>query len=184
MWAPLVVLAILSATVGFLGVPEFMGGNNFFHHYMESIVQIPEGAKAHWEFLTHEHSHSTEWALMLTSVVIVLIAAGSAVALYRKGPALVLATMRKRFNGIYETLLNKYWVDEIYDANIVRPLKDMANFLFRIFDVKIVDGMVNGFAQATTLGGGVLSFLMSGSVHRHGMLIVLGIICLLTVLIF
>jgi len=184
MWAPLVVLAVLSALVGFLGIPEFLGGSNFFHHYLEPIVQVPPTAKEHWAFLEAEHSHALEWGLMITSVVVVLGAAGLAFKLYGNGPAPVLARVRQRFNGLYETLLNKYWVDEIYDANIVRPLRDMSGFLFRVFDVKIIDGIVNGFAQACTLGAGSISFMMSGSVHRHAMVIMIGIICLLTVLIF
>lgn len=184
MWAPLVVLAVMSIFAGYLGVPEFMGGHNWFHHYLEPIVQVPNAAKEHWEFLEAHHSEKLEWGLMGTSVLIVFIAAGLAIRLYARGPAPVLEKWRQRFNGIYETLLNKYWVDEIYDANVVRPLRDLSGFLFRIFDVKIIDGIVNGFAESTTLLGGVTSFKMSGSVHRHGMIIVLGIICLLTALVF
>ena len=60
----------------------------------------------------------------------------------------------------------------------------MAYFMWKGIDVVIIDGLVNGLGQAFTLISGLTSFRMSGSVHRHGMVLVLGVICILTVLLF
>ena len=186
MWAPLVVLAVLSVFVGYLGVPEFIfgEGTNVLHHYFEGhIIVIPKAVESTWAFLSEHHSHALEWGLMGASTSVVLLAAGLAVVMYRSGPSTAAANLSKRFSKVYDLLLNKYWVDELYAKVFVQPLRDMSAFLYRIFDVLIVDGLVNGFAQACNLIAAVTSFRMSGSMHRHGMVIMLGIICLIAVLI-
>ena len=73
---------------------------------------------------------------------------------------------------------------EFYFGYIVEPLKEMSMFLWKVVDTMIIDGIVNGVGQACTLVGGLASFRMTGSLHRHGMVLVVGIICMLTVLLF
>jgi len=182
MWAPLTVLAAMSALVGYLGVPHLLGGHNIFAHYLEPVLLIPEQAKGHWAFLKAEYSHSLEFALMGASILIMTLASGFAIILYAKGPKLLASALRVKFSGVYNTLQNKYFVDEFYAANIVQPVHDMATFLWKIVDVLVIDGIVNGVGQLCTLTGGLASFRMSGSVHRHAMVLVVGLICLLTVI--
>jgi len=185
MWAPLVVLAILSAAVGYLGVPPILGGSNLFEHYLEPIMMIPMQAQEYWEpILKGEHSHAMEWALMGTSVGLMLIASLTAVKLYASGPAPVTGSIRDRFASIHNLLWNKYFVDEFYFNTIVHPLRNMAHFLWKVIDQVVIDGIVNGVGQACALIGGLASYRMTGSIHRHGMVVVLGVICLLTVLLF
>lgn len=184
MWAPLVILALLSATVGFLGIPHVLGGHNVFEEYLKPVMLIPESAKEHWEFLEASYSHSLEIGLMVGSVVIMLIASGTAIALYGKGPKPVLATWRKSFAGVYNTLSNKYFVDEFYFAKIVQPVRDIAEFLWALVDVKIVDGAVNGVGEFFKFLAGTFSFKMTGSVHRHAMVLVVGLVCLLSAIVF
>lgn len=184
MWAPLVILAIMSAGVGFLGVPHVLGGHNVFAEYLEPVLMIPAQAKENWSFLEAEHPHSLEMGLMAASVLIMLIASSTAIALYGKGPAPVLAKWKKRFAGLYDTLWNKYFVDEFYFAVFVKPLREMSEFLWAFVDVKIIDGMVNGAAEFCRFIAGTLSFKMSGSIHRHAMVLVVGLVCLLSVLVF
>lgn len=184
MWGPLVILAIMSALVGFLGVPHVLGGHNMFAEYLEPVMMMPAQAKEHWEFLEAEYPHSLEMGLMAASVVIMLIASTTAIVLYGKGPAPVLAKWKKTFAGVYDTLWNKYFVDEFYFAVFVKPLREMSEFLWSFVDVKIVDGMVNGTAEFARFIAGTLSFKMSGSIHRHAMVLVVGLVCLLSVLVF
>lgn len=189
MWLPLIPLAILSILAGYLGVPGFitdtmgLGDLNWIHHYFEDFIVVPSLVEQQWAYLHEPHSATLEWGLMGISTLFALASAGLAFKLYGNGPDQILGKWQARLSGLYELLQNKYWVDEIYSKHIVAPLKDMSTFLFRIFDTLVIDGLVNGFAQATSLIGGLTSFRMSGSVHRHGMVIVLGIICLLSVLI-
>jgi NADH-quinone oxidoreductase subunit L len=184
MWGPLVVLAIMSAGVGFLGIPHVLGGHNLFEAYLKPVILIPEAAKEHWEFLHASYSHSLEIALMAGSVVIMLIASTTAVVLYGKGPKPVLATWKSKCARAFDVLSNKYYVDEFYFAKIVQPVRDMADFLWAFVDVKIVDGAVNGAAEFSRFIAGTISFKMSGSVHRHAMVLVIGLVCLLSALVF
>jgi NADH:ubiquinone oxidoreductase subunit 5 (subunit L)/multisubunit Na+/H+ antiporter MnhA subunit len=86
-------------------------------------------------------------------------------------------------SGVYNTLSNKYFVDEFYFANIVQPLRDMAEFLWAFVDVKIVDGAVNAVGELCRFVAGSASFKMTGSVHRHAMVLVVGLACLLSVMV-
>ena len=79
-------------------------------------------------------------------------------------------------------LVNKYYVDEFYVTQFVRPLSELSTFLYRIIDTKIIDGIVNASGQLFLLVGGLASFRMSGSVHRYGMAVVLGVIVLIFII--
>lgn len=184
MWLPLIVLASLSAVVGYLGVPHVLGGHNIFGTYLEHVLFIPEQAKEHWAFLAEHHSAGLEMGLMAASVAIMFVASGLALKLYGNGPAPVLAQWKKSMHGTYEMLLNKYWVDELYQKVFVRPLRDMSDFLWSFVDVKIVDGLVNGAGEFVKVVSGATSFKMTGSVHRHAMVFTLGLVGLLVILVF
>jgi NADH-quinone oxidoreductase subunit L len=184
MWAPLIVLAILSAGVGFLGVPHVLGGHNAFAHYLEPVMLVPEQAKESWSFLKAEYSHSLEMMLMAGSVLIMLIASSAAIALYGKGPAPVLGRMKSNFSRVHNLLWNKYFVDEFYGKTIVTPIREMSEFLWSFVDVKVVDGIVNGLAELCRFIAGTVSFKMTGSLHRHAMVLMVGLACLLSILVF
>lgn len=184
MWGPLIILAILSAGIGLLGIPEVFGFPNLFEHYLEPVLTIPKQATEYWSFLEEQHSHSLEFGLMGTSVVIVFLAAGTAIAFYRNGPSATVKSLARKFAPLHRLLENKYWIDELYNLIFVTPLHNMSRFFHKIVDVKVVDGLVNGVAQICGLTSGVVSFKMSGSVHRHGMVFLLGLICLISILAF
>jgi NADH-quinone oxidoreductase subunit L len=182
MWGPLFVLAALSISVGWLGIPAVLGGDNFLHHYFEPIVQVPAQAREYWAFLSAPHSHNQELLVMSASVLVAAIAAISAFILYRKGPSVVAANYARDFPRTFKLLLNKYYIDEFFEAQIVRPLHDLSTFLYRIIDAKIIDGIVNASGQLFLLVGGLASFRMSGSVHRYGMAVVVGVIILIFII--
>lgn len=186
MWAPLVVLAVLSAFAGYLNVPHIIPGlpHGLFEEYLAPVLAIPAPAAEHWHRLHAEHPASEEWAIMAVSVLSMLVAAGFAIQLYRNGFSTFAKQLGTRFESLHRVLTHKYYVDEFYFAYIVNPLRDMSEFMWKIIDTVIIDGVVNGVGQACTLIGGLASFRMSGSLHRHAMVVVFGILCMLTVLLF
>jgi NADH-quinone oxidoreductase subunit L len=186
MWGPLVLLAIASALIGYLNVPHMIPfpEHGIFEHYLEPVIAMPAAAREHWAHLEAQYPESQEFLLMATSVLGMLLASAFAIKLYGNGPAPAAASLAARFSNTYRVLSNKYYVDEFYDAYIVQPLREMSHFLWKVVDQTIIDGVVNGVGQACTLIGGLASFRMSGSLHRHAMVLVLGIICMLTLLIF
>lgn len=161
-----------------------LGGHNLFAEYLEPIMLIPEAAKEHWEFLEATYSHTLEMGLMASSVVVMLIASFTAIKLYGGGPAPVLTKWRTSCSGVYNTLSNKYFVDEFYVANVVTPVREIAEFLWAFVDVKIIDGAVNSAGEICRFIAGTVSFKMTGSIHRHAMVLVVGLVCVLSVLVF
>jgi NADH-quinone oxidoreductase subunit L len=143
MTIPLIVLAAGSVVVGFLGVPQFLGGANHFEHWLAPVF-------AHGHEAAHHGAHDValEWTLMLISVAVagfgILIAY---LTYYRRtiDPAAVASIA----GGVpYRVLYNKYYVDEVYDAVFIRGTLLLASIL-AWFDRTIIDGIVNGSAYVT-----------------------------------
>jgi NADH-quinone oxidoreductase subunit L len=145
MTLPLVVLAAGSLLAGFLGVPEFLGGAgaNRFDAWLAPVF-------AHGAHAAHHGAHdiAMEWTLMAISVAVAATGVLLAYLLYYRhafSPARLAALGG---GGPYRLLLNKYWVDELYDATIVRGTLLLARF-WAWFDGTIIDGIVNGSAALT-----------------------------------
>ena len=143
MLGPLVLLAVLSFFGGFPGVPPEAG---WFHHFLHSVVSVKGAAEAHG-------SAKTIVGLMVTATAIALLGWGLAHYLYSLKPGtadLWSATAPKP----YATLLNKYYVDEVYDLLIVEPTKRVGH-LWDWFDRIVIDGIVRGVGQLTELSAGL-----------------------------
>jgi len=182
MWAPLVVLALLSIFVGYIGIPEFlaesMGTKNFFAHYLSAVVHIPSTADF-WSFTKEHHAASLEWTMMLLATGLGLTSAGLAYVFYHKGPSPVLGKLGKANPGVYSLLLNKYWVDEIYAKWIVHPLKEMADFLWRVVDVKIINGFLNFLGSTLMFLSSLVSLRNTGGLQRYAAVFMLGLVGLI-----
>ena len=88
--------------------------------------------------------------------------------------------MARQYSGIHKLLLNKYYVDEVYDATIVQPVRIVSEEgLWRGFDVKIVDGAVNGTAALVDGGAWILRRLQTGSVRTYASSVFLGVVLIL-----
>ncbi len=169
---PLVVLAVLSAIGGYLGMPMQEGGH-ILERWLAPVMEAGEGAAiAH-----HELSHATEWALMAGSVGVGLFGMFMAFRAYLWSPAMATA-LRARFTGMHRLLENKYWVDELYDAVVVRPLVGISEWLWRVWDAKVVDGLVNGVGYTLEGGSAILKLFQTGFVGTYALFITLGVIAL------
>jgi NADH-quinone oxidoreductase subunit L len=85
-----------------------------------------------------------------------------------------------RFAGIHRLLLGKYFVDELYNAVIVQPIKNVSTvFLWRGFDAGVIDGAVNGAGQVVRGGGTALRRLQTGSVRVYAASLFLGVVLIL-----
>ncbi len=171
MSVPLLVLAVGAVSSGWVGIPELLGGGNSFHHFLSPVIaQFPEHAIEHPEMAA-----STEWLLLIASVVAGLIGIGYAFMLYGRGE-MGGAVWAKRFPAVYRVLDRKYWVDEIYDRLIIKPLGSFSRFLWKGFDDTIVDGSVRALAWVTETSaqGGRLS--TTGNVRHYALYFFLGVL--------
>jgi NADH-quinone oxidoreductase subunit L len=173
MTVPLMVLALGSVVVGWVGVPHVLGKAlgelpNGIERFLEPVFEHPV------KLGVGQESETTEWLLMGVSVGLALLGLMLARSFYLKNPALPERLMM-RYRALYTTLLNKYWVDEIYDALFVRPVKIASTYLlWKFCDAILIDGAVNGAAQMVRGGGGILRRLQSGSTRSYAAWILLG----------
>lgn len=172
MRLPLIVLAGLAIVAGFIGIPEVLGGGNALHHWLEPITGRGEEivARAH-----PVHDHSMEIPLMVISVIVAISGILLATKYYKKKTTLV--DKERQLGGAYKLAYNKFYVDELYDNTVVKPTYAVSNsFLYKIFDVQIVDGIVNGFASLVGAGGSVFRKIQTGIVQNYAIVIVVGIL--------
>jgi NADH-quinone oxidoreductase subunit L len=172
---PLIVLALLAAGAGFLGIPEVFAPNaHWLEHFLEPIfaasARIP-GAEA------PVMSAGTEWGLMGVSVALALIGTIYAWGRFSRRPELEEAT------GFGKVLANKWYVDELYNAIIVKPLDLLAQF-FVFFDKHVIDWIVNGVGRLVQYGSRQIRLMQSGQVGGYVLLMVVGIIVLFLVELF
>ena len=145
MTVPLIILAAGSVVAGFVGVPAALGGANRIEHFLEPAIY----AGGHGPAPIPHASYAVEYALMGLSVALAAAGIFYAYRRYWTGPTRDSALAGSR---AYRTLLNKYYVDEIYDATAVSGTVRGGEGLYR-FDQKVVDGAVNGSASLTRLSG-------------------------------
>ena len=187
MTTPLVLLAMLSVIGGFIGIPAIFGGGNHFEHFMhpvfEKSTQIRADALAAQGHVVH-NNHSVEWLLMGIVFVIVLLGIGTAYLFYIKKTNLP-GIISGRFKIIYKLVLNKYYVDEIYNYLIVQPIKNISDFLlWKFIDEKIIDGAVNGTGNIVRFTSRKIRGIQTGFVQNYALVFVFGVILLLFYLVF
>jgi NADH-quinone oxidoreductase subunit L len=206
MIAPLVVLAILSAIGGFVGA-----GNRFekflapvFEQY--AVVQTAEAqntvAVPHHETPEAEHhaavspeavgshanepeeNHGLETGLMVLSVALALGGLGLAYFFY----AVDLNRPKRaaqRMRGIYNLLVHKYWVDELYGKTIIQPiLRGSTNILWKDVDAQVIDGTVNGAGRLASAFGGVTRRMQSGLIRSYAAWVAAGAACVIAYMVY
>jgi NADH-quinone oxidoreductase subunit L len=167
----LVVLAVGSVLAGYLNVPAALHGSAFLEHFLEPSVHVPvmEGAHA-----AAEHAdHTVELMLMAVSTIIALTGIGIAAFLYLKRPAMPDA-FAARFSGGYQFLVNKGYIDEMYDAVIVQPARALSEHVLWKADARVIDGAVNGTGQIVAETGGLVRQMQTGSVRTYAVSVLFG----------
>jgi NADH-quinone oxidoreductase subunit L len=177
MIAPLVVLAVLSVVGGWVGLP-FQHGGHLFARWLAPVFEGGaaggHGAAAAGHGVPHL-SVGAEWALIAVSVAVAGLGIALAFRVYGRSSAEPLAT---RSPALYGALLNKYWVDEFYDAIVVRPLAALSQRLWRFWDEKVVDGTVNGIARTFEGVSAIARLFQTGFVGTYAMFLTLGVAAL------
>jgi NADH-quinone oxidoreductase subunit L len=120
--------------------------------------------------------------MMGVSVAIGLAGIITAYYLYIRRPELP-DKIAGRFKGYYRLLTNKYFVDEIYNALVVEPLKSISTFLWKGLDEQVVDGaLVNGSAALVRKASGLLKYVQTGFVQNYALSILFGLAVILYVI--
>jgi NADH-quinone oxidoreductase subunit L len=175
---PLWILAILAIVGGYVGLPEIIGHGEYnwiSHHWL--------AAEAHGHPLVHNrHLHAeeiTEIILIILSIAIAFIGRGFALSLYQKYDLAADEKVKAFFGSFYTVLQNKFYVDELYNATIVRPFVYISRFFVIEFDNNVVDGIVDGTGSTAKGLGSILRVLQSGLVQNYALLMMIGIVAIL-----
>jgi NADH-quinone oxidoreductase subunit L len=208
MYVPLIILAIGAALLGLLGVPAevpVLGpllGNNPFHHFLAE-----QFSQWHYAHLPHVGFNGS---VMLISIVMAGLGIGLGYLLYGRKP--LQAGQRdplERLGVVWTLLKNKYYIDEIYRATIIRGTIGLADIFFRfdqgiidatvnlvgklaerwsyvsrLFDTYVIDGIVNGVGRVTSAVGEELRYIQTGRVQNYMVIVVISVVLLMGVFLY
>ena len=176
MTLPLIILAVLAAGGGALGAPMLLGGKHFLSAYLAPLFTYSQ--RLHPANFSAEVNHGTELLLIGLSVGAALLGIGAAYVQYisrAARPAPDDAPRPAPENLVY----HKYYVDELYNALIVRPVMGLSRGLYRFVEEGIINPITNGFGRATLGGSQLLRAVQTGSVETYLILMVVGIVLVL-----
>jgi NADH-quinone oxidoreductase subunit L len=182
MTLPLVILAALSIMGGWIGIPHVLGGPlglpNVIEHYFDGFfATIPVAEAGH-------ESAALELTLMTVVSVAALIAIGSAFRLFTAKLA-AAAALGRSLGPLRALLAGKYFVDELYDWTIIKPIHWFSRtILWRFVDSILIDGTVNLVGNATRWLGGALRLSQDGAVTTYAAGIVVGVVAIVWFLVF
>jgi NADH-quinone oxidoreductase subunit L len=169
MTAPLMILAFLSLTGGWVAAPALWGGKDYFAEFLSPVFGVGEGGG--------EASASLEHILSLVAVVAATAGLVVAWQMYKK------KVERGTSTGLHKLLYNKYYVDEIYQAAIVSPLVWLSrNILWKVVDAGVIDGTVNGVAHGAEAVGDTLRHTQSGNTRSYAVWVVLGALAVFAII--
>ena len=174
MTIPLIVLALLSTIGGFIGLPQSLGGTNPLEGWLDPVFSRANDLLSR----PGEVPEATEYILMALSVAVAV--GGIVVArtwyLRRKE---VPARMISRAPGFYAMLLNKYYVDEIYDRAVVTPtVKGSETLLWKIVDTGVIDWAINAVAKAIGAISRTLRVVQTGIAQNYALVFLLGVVAI------
>jgi NADH-quinone oxidoreductase subunit L len=165
MTFPLIILAILAVIGGYVGLPEVFSEHHLLNEYLAPVVN---------NFGLHHLSHETEWMLMGLSVGLVVV-------------MIILAYVRtkkpdfKENTGIAKVLENKWYVDELYDNAIVKPIKGLSVAMDKYAERSGIDGIVNGIGRLVNWGSGRMRLMQNGQVGTYIFAMVVGVVILFAI---
>jgi len=168
MALPLVFLAAASLIVGFAGFPPERGRlHDFLHHAFEHVH-------------AHEVTMTMTWTFAIISTVVALSGVLGAYLTYMRG-SINAEALADRFPAVYRFLYNKWYFDELYNAFIVQPLTNFAQFLWRVVDVGVIDAAVNGVGTGIAGLSQRLRHVQTGLVANYALAIALGMVVIVGV---
>jgi NADH-quinone oxidoreductase subunit L len=171
MLGPLCILAALSFAGGWFALPTLWGGSDYFKNFLDPVF----ASAAALAPAAQEASHSLELQMSAIAVIVALIGLVIAWVLYYNKGLDKAKSIAKGLDGLYTLVYNKYYVDDIYGALIVRPLMWVSeNVLWHVIDEGMIDGAVNGAADVAQLAGGEARKLQSGNARSYATWVIIG----------
>jgi NADH-quinone oxidoreductase subunit L len=169
MTIPLGILAVLSIIGGFIGIPHAIGHHIGIHHLIDDFLAGTVSS------FVSELSEAREWMLMGAVFVLILGTIGLARHIFVTRKQVPVPDEKPR--PLWEEVISyKYYVDEIFEALIVKPMDKIAGRLYRLVEVAGIDGLVNGVGTGISKFSSVLRLVQTGNIGTYILFMVLGMI--------
>ncbi len=176
MTFPLIILAALAAVGGFMGAPMFTGGHHYLAEYLAPIFTYSQRLMP--EAFAAKLPESTEYMLMGLSVGVGVLGIGLAYVLYVVRAQRPVEDEAQR-SAPESLIYHKYYVDELYNALITRPVMWLSNGLYKFVENGVINPTTGLFARAVNGGGQLLRYVQTGAVETYLILMVIGIVLIL-----
>jgi NADH-quinone oxidoreductase subunit L len=176
MTIPLMILAFLSIFGGWFAVPRLVGRVDYFEKFLAPVFASSAGGDVAQAPAEAAATPAMDLVHALTGWPVIVAVLGLLAAwwFYIKNPE-VPKRLAKNVHALYLLLLNKYYVDEIYAALIVRPLLWIStNVLWHVVDEGLIDGTVNGTATVARESGSHARKLQSGNTRSYAAWVIMG----------
>ncbi len=165
MTMPLIILAILSVIGGYVGLPAVLSEHHLLGSFLGKVVMNGERT---------ELSHAQEWTAMGISTIVAIVMCIAGVMANRK-PVFAQNT------GLAKVLEHKWYIDELYDAIVVRPLMAFSRVADKYLERNGIDAGVNGVGKLVRWGSDRMRLLQSGQVGYYIFIMVIGMTILLAI---
>ena len=170
MTVPLIVLAILTVVAGLaVGIPSSHG--TAFARFLSPVLPLDQA----------EHSAGLAFSLLVLSALVAIAGVALAWMVYGRSPVRA-ASIGVARNPIHKLLIEKYYIDEIYDFLFVKPIYHLSLWLARVFDPRVIDGLVNGVATVVASWARGLRRVQTGFVMNYALGILLGAVAVIAYL--
>jgi len=169
MTLPLIVLAVLSLGAGLVQMPHIFGGHPYFNEFLASVVKFAEEAGDHT---------TLEYSLLGGTVVLLLLIA---VLTYKW---FAVSETNVEYKGIRKFLANKWYVDELYEAIIIKPIRWMSEKLFSFLESEVIDWVVNLVGRGVQFTSRQARLIQSGQVGSYVLLMVVSILVFFSIQFF
>ncbi len=172
MTIPLVILSMLAVVGGLIGIPEVLGGKHFLEEFLKPVF-----ADSSSRIIFHL-PESTEYMLMIVAVAVMATFLYSAYTVYVKNKTLPAAE-GEELQPLHKLVYNKYWIDEIYETIITKPLNFISEALHKVVDNQIVDGIVNGIGYLVNWTSSTIRLAQTGNIGFYVFVMVISIVLIL-----
>ena len=174
MTIPMTILAFLSIVGGFLGIPEVLGGSDKISEYLAPVLSASAALQQHH---ATEVTDQTQLLLMLVPLVLILVLIY--IAWQKYGITSTVDQTEKQRSFIPQLLYRKYYIDELYEVVIQKPVAGLSTFLHEIVEVKGIDRFVNWVGDLVVLIGQNIRYIQTGNVGNYLFYMVISIILIL-----
>lgn len=179
MLIPMSVLAVLSVFGGLLGVPELLGGSDRINEYLAPLFASSEAVMRHG---AAEIGGRTELLLMIIPLLLILAVIYLSWSVYVKNRQVSMVEPERSF--FKNLIFRKFYVDELYDAMIQKPIAGLSTFFHEIVELKVIDRFVNQTGNLVVWIGKNIRYVQTGNVGAYLFYMVISIILILVLNLF